>query len=112
MSVGGVVRSVSGSLQRTQMFRVSLQVFACSITVEWEADLTSEDSLAILTLNHPRVDAFEDGEAAWSLEGVLLFCESQRRMKPSRRPLQETSMLSCQKVLVEWAVRFGSPSST
>jgi hypothetical protein len=50
LSVGGVLRGVSGSSQRNQMFRVSPQVFALQHRVEWEEDLTSEDSLAIL--NH------------------------------------------------------------
>jgi hypothetical protein len=39
--VGGVIRSVSGSSQRNQMFRVSLQVFALHQRVEWEADITA-----------------------------------------------------------------------
>jgi hypothetical protein len=41
VSVGGVIRDVSGSSQRNQMFRVSLPVFALQHRVEWEADLTT-----------------------------------------------------------------------
>jgi hypothetical protein len=52
VSVGGVIRDVSGSSQRNQMFRVSLPVFALQHRVEWEADLTTRFSLAIPTLNH------------------------------------------------------------
>jgi len=74
-----VLRGVSGSSQRNQMFRVSLQVFAVQHRVEWEADLTSEVPLALPDSESPRVYAFEDGEAAWR---ACFFPESQLRMKP------------------------------
>jgi hypothetical protein len=47
------------------MFRVSLQVFALQYRVEWEADLTSGGFFGHPASESPRVDAFEDGEAAW-----------------------------------------------
>ncbi len=73
LSVGGVLRSVSGSSQRNQMFRVSLQVFALQHRIEWEADLTNAVSLA--TLNHlawmhSRTEKPQGGRASFLSRGV------------------------------------------
>ena len=68
LSLGGVLRDVSGSSQRNQMFRVSLQVFALQHRVEWEADLASEVSLAILNhiaWMHSRTEKPHGGRASF-----------------------------------------------